>query len=308
MIIKSAHTDLFGVDMLPALDALIHNEYNRRPPQFSKVFRVLTSTREIEQTTQLSGLGLIPQVDDGDALRYDNPVQGFDKTYEHTQFGLGFRITKVTQMNDRHAISSKMGRDLGRSARETVEITVAAHFNNGFTAGAFAGPDGVALFSASHPQVKAGGVQSNTMAAADLEVESLQLATTQFRKMKDSSGRLIRIPLSRVIVAPEEEWNVIEILGGNMRSDTANNTINAFINRNDDPNLRRWMVWDYLTDPDSWFIAGDPEDTELRFYWRERFNVSHDMDFDTRSQKTAGWMQHSSGWSDYYGVLGVPGA
>jgi len=36
-------------------------------------------------------------------------------------------------------------------------------------------------------------------------------------------------------------------------------------------------------------------DTELRFYTEEEFNTIHDVDFDTRSLKTAGWMRFAVG-------------
>jgi hypothetical protein len=67
-------------------------------------------------------------------------------------------------------------------------------------------------------------------------------------------------------------------------------------------------VWDYLTDPDAWFISASPADTELRWYDREKFNTVHDLDFDSRSIKTAGWYRMSFGFSSFYGVYGSPGA
>ncbi len=137
---------------------------------------------------------------------------------------------------------------------ETVEIHAADVFNNGFSA-SFPGPDGFSLFNANHPQIKSGGVQTNTRAASQLSPTSLMLALTQFRKQKDYSGRRIRVPADRLIVPPDLEFTAAEILGGTMRSDTTNNTINALRNRQGMPDFRRMVVWDYLTDPLAWFIA-----------------------------------------------------
>lgn len=308
MIVRAQFPDLFLTDMLPALDELIFQKFDPYPPQFSKIFRVMSSNRAIEQTTQLSGLGLFPVVTENGNVTYDQPVQGFDKTYQHDQFGLGFRASRIMVDDDKFGIIKKMASELGRGARETLELRVASHFNNAFTAGAYAGPDGVALCSASHPQVKVGGTQSNTTTASDLDVTSLQLALTAFRTMKDSAGKKIRISPQKLVIPPQLEFVAAEILKGNMRSDTANNTVNAFKQREQFSSFSDFMVWDYLTDDDSWFILSDKSDTELRFYWREKPNTYHDVDFDSRAVKTAMWFRYSSGWSDYQGVYGVPGA
>jgi phage major head subunit gpT-like protein len=295
--------------MLPALDTLIFQKFDPYPPQFSRVFRIMSSTRSIEQTTQLSGLGTFSQIAEGAPMVYDQPVQGFDKTYQHDQFGLGFRATKVMVMNDKFAIVKKMATELGRGARETLELRVADHFNNGFS-GSYLGPDSKALFADDHPLVKSGGTQKNELSTpADLDIVSLQLALTDFRKMVDSSGKKARVRPKTLIVPPELEFIASEILSGPHRSDTANRTVNAFRHRdNQFASFNNWHVWDYLTDTDAWFISGDKGETELRFYWREKPNAYHDIDFDTRAIKTAMWFQYSSGWSDFYGIYGSPGA
>jgi len=308
MIVRTQFPDLFLTDALPALDEIIFQEFDPFPPQFSRIFRVLNSKRSIEQTTQLSGIGLFGQIPEGGDVIYDQPVQGFDKTYVHQQFGLGFKISRVMADDDRWGIIKKMASELGRSARETIEIAVAAHFNNGFDAG-YPGPDGKALFATDHPLVKSGGTQKNRpTVAADLDIASLQIALTDFRQMKDSSGKKIRVPAKTLVVPPDLEFTAAEILEGKMRADTANNTVNAFRHRDTFGSFTDWMVWDYLTDPDAWFITAPRERTELRFYWRERPATMHDVDFDSRTIKTAMWMRYSHGWSDFNGVYGSPGA
>ena len=309
MLVRTQFPDLFLADMLPALDELIFNKYDRFATQYDKYFLVMKSNKDIEQTTQLSGIGLPVVIPEGDAVSYDTPVQGFDKTYTHTQFGLGFKISKVMAMNDKHAIISKMAGELGRSTKEYIEIDVANHFNRAFDS-SYTGPDGVVLCSASHPLVKAGGVQSNILAtAADVSHASVQLALTAFRKQLDSSGKKIRIPPATLVVAPDAEFAAAEALGiAGRRPDTANHTPNALQRRSGFSAFSEFRVWDYLTDVDAWCILAEPEDTELRFYWREKPNTVHEIDFDTRTIKTAIWAQNSHGWSDYLGVFGTPGA
>jgi phage major head subunit gpT-like protein len=308
MQIRTQFPDLFLTTMLPALDELIFNKFDRFPPQYTEIFRVMDSRRSIEQTAEIAGLGLFNEIGENSPVRYDEAVPGFSKTYTHVQYGLGFRISRIMVDDDRFGIISKMASELGRSAKETIEIAAASVFNNGFSP-AYAGPDGKPLFATDHPLVKTGGAQTNTLAvAADLDIASLELALTDFRRMKDPSGKKIRVKPTKLIVPPELEFAASEIMNATMRSDTANNTPNAFRNRVGMPSFRDLAVWDYLTDPDAWFISADKEDHELRFYWRERPTTVHAIDFDTRAIKTAMWFRHSFGWSNFYGVYGSPGA
>lgn len=309
MIVRANYPDLVLTTMLPALEDLIWQKFDPEPPCFSKLFRVMTSTKAIEQTTQLSGMGTFSLIPEGGDMVYDAPVQGFDKTYQHVQYGLGFRMTRIMMDDDKFSIAKKNAMELGKGSRETLELLTHSVWNNAFTAGAYAGPDQVALCSASHPQVKAGGLQSNVLSASDLDVSSLELALTAYRGFKDSAGKLIRVTPKTLLVAPANEWNAAEILSGAMRSDTANNTVNAFKHRDGGfSSFTNFMSDPYLTDDDTWFILPDKGELETRFYWREKPTTLHDTDFDSRSLKTAMWMRFSYGFSDYLGILGVPGA
>jgi hypothetical protein len=308
MQVRAQFPDIFLATALPALDELVWQGFDYAAPDFSKVFRIMSSTRSIEQTSQLSGLGTFSSIAEGADVTFDKPVAGFSKTFTHTQYGNGFKMTARMLQDDKHAIVKKNATELGRGARETLELLTWGTLNNAF-AGGPTGPDGVVLCSASHPQVKVGGVQSNLLtSAADFDVPSLELALTDFRNAKDSAGKFMRLPAKYVLGAPSNEFNFSEILSGKMRSDTANNTLNAFRNRDGYESFTDFMTTPYLTDPDAWFVMAPKERTQLRFYWREKPVTLHDMDFYSRSALTAMWMTFSYGFSDYLGVYGTPGA
>jgi phage major head subunit gpT-like protein len=306
MQIRTQFPDLFLTTMLPALDEVIFDKFDQYPPQYSQFFRVMSSTRSIEQTSEIAGLGTFGQVSEGGSVRYDEAVPGFSKTYTHTQYGLGFKMTRVMVDDDRWGIIHKLASELGRSANETIELDAVGDFVNGFDT-AFAGPDGKPLFSATHPLVKNGGVQSNLVPAADLDIPSIETALTLFRRMKDPTGKKIRVRPTKLIIPPELEFQASEIMSSKMRSDTANNTPNAFQARIGLSSFSNACIWEYLVDPDSWFISADQAETELRYYWREKPSTVHDVDFDSRSIKTAMWFRMSHGWSSFYGLVGCAG-
>lgn len=279
-------------------------KYSRFPEQYVDVYRMESSDRSIEQTTEVTGFGQFTTIAEGAGTRYDDPLPGFNKTYVHAQYGLGFKSTKVAMDDDKFGVIRRLAGELGKSAKETKEVSGAQPFNTGFSSAT--GPDGKSLFATDHPLV-GGGVQTNRLSyATDPDVTSLQLALTDSRKTVDHRGKKLRIPMKKAIFPPDLEFIAAELLGGNDRPDTANHTINAFRRRSGMPSFDSWMVWDYLTDPHAWFLQADKEDTELRFYDREKFNTVHDVDFDTRSVKTAGWMRYSVGYNGFYGVYGIP--
>lgn len=304
MFIRTITPDLYLTTMLPAIDEVVQTKYARFPEEFSEVFRMESSSRSIEQTTEITGFGQFAMVPEGDVTRYDEPLPGFSKTYTHGQYSLGFKVTKPAQDDDKFGVVKKFATELGRSASETKEVTAASIVNTGFTGSN--GPDGVTLFSTAHPLI-GGGTQTNRAAVAtDPDVTSIQLALRDMRNTLDHRGKKQRIPPRKLIVPPNLEFIAAELLGGDTRPDTANRAINAFKRRSGMPSFDSWMVWDYLTDPDAWFIEADVSDTELRFYWREQFNTVHDIEFDSRSVKTAGWMRFSVGFNGFYGIYGVP--
>jgi phage major head subunit gpT-like protein len=310
---RLAFPDLYLTTWLPGLRAVTMNRFGRKPEQYSKVFRVLNTTRSLEQTSEVTGLSTFIQVGEGENTRYDAPLPAYNKNYIPTDWTLGYKITHRAQADDQYGVVAGMARMLGDSANETVEVQAAIVYNYGFVTtgpdgGSTAGPDGVALFATNHPLI-GGGVQANRPSPdADLDIPSLEAGLTAVRNFVNHRGLKVRAIPRRLVVPPALRFAAAEILLSEKRSDVANNAINAFKNIPDEPTLTPF-TYDYLTDDDAWFVLPDTEDLELRFYWRERFDQMQDVDFDSRSIKVAGWMTFDRGFSDYlptYGTTGAP--
>lgn len=306
MIIRGSFSQFYLSTMLPALHHVIKAQGKKIPPQYPKIFRSEDTTRSIEQVTGISGVGLFTQLGENEPVRWDDPEQGYPKTFQPVRFGLGIQASRDAIEDDKIGLITRRAIALERSGRETIEIQAASVFNNAFS-GSYLGPDGVCLCSDSHPLYKAGGVQSNLLAvAADLAVASLELMMTAYETQVDDTGLEIRMPAPRVVVAPENRWNVNEILQSNLRSDTANNTTNAF--QYAEGGLPTAFIWRYLTDPDAWFLVAPPEETELVIFWRRRPYNHGWFDDDTEAGKLARRYKMDYGFAHYLGVYGTPGA
>ena len=291
---------------LPGLKEITFTQYDKYATQYSRVFNVQNSTKGIEQFSGVSGFGLFDKNStEGQQVTFDDVKQMFDKTYKHDTWQKGYAVSREFFDDDQFNIITNLASELGRSAALTVEYDAVTDFTNGFTTNGY---DGVPLFSVSHPRVKAGGVPRNKPSVdVDFDIPNLQSALIDFAGWTDDAGKLWMVEPTRVIVPSALEFTVSEVLNSTMRSDTAENTINAFRHRDKLSPLTNFMCWRYLTDADAWFVAADPSDLKLRFLWREKFNTISDRDFYTRSLLTGGWMRFSHGWDSWAGLWGTSG-
>lgn len=306
MIIRGNYQDLFFETMLPAIRAVLWQSFKKKPKMYDRLFTVEGSTRSIEQFTSVSGVGLFGQIVEGGEVRMDTPQAGFNSTFKHLPFALGVEFSPDIIEDDKFGLVKRASAELGNSADETTEIQAASVFNNAFS-NSFLGPDGVALCSASHPLWKSGGVQNNRLAVdADLDVSSLELALTDWELTRKSNGALVRLPTPSILAGAQNRWNAYEITKGEMRSDTANHTINAF-RFGENGAVDQVIIWPRLSDVDAWFLVAPPESNGLQWYWRIR-PETHPI-FDQRTLRAGTWMRfrNSFAWNDFYGVYGSPG-
>ncbi len=304
MLVTGNYTDFYGDTMLPALRAVIDRGYRQRPSQFSQVFNMNPSSRSIEQFSQVSGVGRFVQLSEGGKIRYDLPVQGFKSTFKHVRFGLAVPTTIDVVEDDEWSLINTMHRDLGWSAQETRELDAVSTFNNGFS-GSFNGPDGVPLFSASHPLYKVGGVQSNLMTAADLDMFSLQTALIAFELQKRPSGELIHINAAKLIVHPTNRFIAHSLTKSTDDPSTADRSTNPLGGAED--GIPRPFVWRYLTAVNSWFLSGEPQDTGLVWFDRKKPYTKSWTDDETEVGVVGMRYKKSHGWNNYIGIVGNQG-
>lgn len=302
MEVTGNFSDFYGASMLPALRQVIDRGYRQYPPQFDKIFNVLTSTRSIEQFSQVSGVGRFQRINEGQPIDRDQPVQGFKSSFVHTRYGLAVPTTIDMVEDDKWDLIGNTHKDLGWSCSETMEIDAASTFNNGF---AGTGPDGVSLFSASHPLYKVGGVQSNLMTAADLDMLSFQVALTAFELMKRPSGEFIHAVPEKLIIHPNNRFIAHALTVSKDDPTTADRSVNPLGGAQD--GIPKPFVWRYLTAPNAWFISAAPAETGLVWFWRKRPYTKSWTDDDTEVGIVGMRYKKSHGFNNYIGVVGNAG-
>ena len=293
-------------ELLPGLNALFGLEYATYGEQHKEIYESETSERSFEEETKLSGFSAAPVKSEGSAIAYDNAQEAFTARYNHETIALGFSLTEeAIEDNLYDSLSARYTKALARAMAYTKQTKAASVLNNGFSAGVYAGGDGVALFSTSHPLIS-GGTNSNTQSTpADLNETSLEAAVIQIAAWTDERGLLIAAKPRKLIVPPALQFVATRLLETQLRTATADNDINAIVNNGSIP--EGYTVNNYLTDTNAYFICTDVPNG-MKHFVRTPLSNSMDGDFDTGNVRYKSRERYSFGFSDPLGMFGSPGA
>jgi len=293
-------------ELLPGLNALFGLEYAQYDEQHKEIYETETSERSFEEETKLSGFSAAPVKNEGSAIAYDNAQEAWTARYNHETIALGFSLTEeAIEDNLYDSLSARYTKGLARAMAYTKQTKAAAILNNGFSGGVYAGGDGVALFSTSHPLIS-GGVNSNTPSTpADLNETSLENAVIQIAAWTDERGLLIASKPSKLIVPSALQFTATRLLETELRVSTADNDINALKNNGSIPG--GYTVNNYLTDTNAWFLCTDVPNG-MKHFIRSPLANSMDGDFDTGNVRYKSRERYSFGFSDPLGMFGSPGA
>lgn len=295
--LRANHSDLLAPGFRMIFDA---NMFSGYPPEFPKIFNILTSERQYEDDSSISGLGTVPEKDEGVSITYDVPIQGYNKRYTHTTHGMGFRVTKEMWEDDLYGKMRKMPKALARSMSVTVETDAANVYNNAFSS-SYTGGDGKELCATDHPLTGGGTEQNELSSAADFTDTSFEQALIDIQATTDDRGLVLALRPRALLTAPAGEWNARKILNSGQDPDSANNAINPAQGA-----LPGGIIVNhYLTDSDAWFILCDGH--EVNWFWRRKPVFEQDNDFGTQDALFMATARWSRGWSEWRGVYGSPG-
>ena len=280
-------------------------DYKNHPDVCSQVFSVQKSTQAFEEDVQLTSTSAAPVKSEGGARTYDNIGQGYTTRYTHIAYASGFQITREQFADNQYAkVARARTKALSKSHRVTKE-TVSANILNRATSGSYLGADGVALLSTAHPE-KVGTFANKLAVAADLSESSLEDLMILIMTATDSVGDPIMLKPKRLIIPPQLAFAATRITASLGQSGTANNDTNAM--REMGMLQGKPIIWQYLTDPDGFFIQTDADDG-LKLYQREAREIKKaSADDDTDNLKVKSYERFSVGYTDPRAIYGTEGA
>lgn len=284
----------FPLLLEPKLRKVFFEAYTEVEEQYSKVFKVKSSTKAVETDYHMAGVGMWEEKESMGAIAYETIESGLTATYTHKEYAKGIQVERKFIDDEMYNQIEKLPKSIARKGRATVEVTAAAVLNN---AGTTNGYDGVPLVSDSHPLVKSASLGDNSLGDAPLNDVNLKAALLLARKTVDETGIIISGKPSKLIVPPDLEFTALTLLQSTLLVGSANNDKNVIQNRLSP------VVLDYLTNAYKWFTL-DESLSELNFFWRVRPEFNRETDTDTLIHKFLGYFRFSVGYSDWRGIIG----
>ncbi len=294
----------FAKALWPGVNAWYGRAYDAYPEEYTKLFEKQTSTKAFEEDVGISSFGLAVQKSEGSPISYDSERQGFISRYQHTVYALGFIITREMMEDDQYdVIGKRKAEGLAFSMRQTKEVIGANVYNRAFSS-SYVGGDGVALISASHPNIK-GGTWSNQIAtAADLSEAALEQACIDIAGFTNDAGLLIAVRPESLVIPRQLIFEAKRILETDGRVGTDNNDLNAIRTLGSIPTI---ITNHFLTDTDAWFIKTNVQNG-MKYMERRADAFDMDNDWDTENAKFKATARYSFGWTDPRALYASAGA
>ena len=292
-------------ELEPGLNALFGMEYARYDNQHTEIFETESSDRAFEEEVMIVGFGNASVKGEGNAVSYDNATEGFTARYAHETVALAFSLTEeAVEDNLYDRLGSRYTKALARSMANTKQIKAASVLNNAFSS-SFTGGDGVALVSNSHPLGGGGTASNRPTAYADLNETSLEDALINISTLVDDRNLTIALQGRKLIVPPALQFVADRLLQSPGRVGTSDNDINAIKNMGMVP--EGYVVNNYLTDTDAWFLKTDCPDG-FKHFERSPMQTSLEGDFDTGNMRYKARERYSFGFSNWRAVFASQGA
>jgi len=287
---------------LAFLEDVLFDEMPIEAGVFQRILKVRDmGNKPFVKTTTVASFGQVPIKGEGAPVTYEDLAAGFDATYQADTYELAFRASKEALDDEQEEVVSDAARALGSSMNYTYDVDHANCFNLGF--GSFTSPDGVSLFNTAHPLIGGGSNQNRPTTDGDLSVAQLRVGLTDIMNTKDDAQKIVHWRPKILLCSENQKWLAMELIGSELRADTADNALNAF--KDDGLTV---VTTPYLTDKNAFFLLAEPSKHNVRTYWREKPNVLHDWDFETSSMKVKIRARWRKGVSDWRGVYGTSGA
>ena len=288
----------------PGIKTWWGRQYAEHPQEYPELFDIETSDKAYEEDVEISGLGVLREKDQGQALNYDTEVQGSITRYTHVAYAGGYIVTfEELRDNLYEVVSKRRAAMLAFAGRQTEEIIGANVFNQAFNSSYPIG-DGAAMISASHPTLT--GNQSNLLTfSADLSELAIEDLSIQIMQATDYRGNKISLVPQCLAISSAQWFDANRIIHSVLQNNTANNAINVIKATGMFP--KGIVVNHYFLSTTAWFIRTNAP-YGARFMWRDKPMFDTDNEFDTKNAKAAQYMRFSCGvtdWRQYFGTAGV---
>lgn len=282
---------------------IFFDEYAKQPTEYTAVFNVQNMDGAYDRYGQVTGLGSLYKIAEGETVPQESFVQGNEKLIYPEDFGLALAITENMYDDDKTGIMKKGFQELGKAAALTKELICWDLLNSGFVTTKRVGIDGGALF-ATHNLI-GGGTYSNVAGAGlALSNTSLQAAFNVFEKMVNEKGKPTPIKPAVLVVPPELRFAAETYLKNEYNPEASISHLTNVVGNKG----VTFMVSHYLTSSTAWFLLAEKSAHDLNFFVRKPLALKQ---WDEPSKRIAVFqatMRCTADFVNWYGTYGNAGA
>lgn len=289
--------------------AMVHERPN--------IFNVVPSERAFEESL---GIGSLSNegwnVEATGRVQFDTIPKLWKPRFDHIEYAKGIQIAQTLFEDNLYSDSglpatiTDQPEILGRNAeiqreRSAAEVFNFAETSSGTTPSGFGvvGADGSALVATDHelsPGAASGSDQSNKW---DLALSATNIGTIKSaaRKWTDNAGNPLGVRLDTLLVPVELSDAADVATMSQLLPGTANNDINAQKGKLSGGT----RVWDFLDDPDAWFLMDSTlQKRMLLWYERSPLTFVSDNPLTTLVGRWRGRMRYSRGFTHWAFIAG----
>ena len=254
----------FAAVVAAGLDEVYKREMER-PRQGMQYFRSLPMKKRVHKFQGYYGLGTVSQNRDSEDLPYDEMGLGFDWELSVNTFRGAIQIEKELVEDELYGVIADRQQELVESEALTRELVLADVFNRalGASGAPFICEDGMYLIDSDRPNAfKRAGTWSNLEAPSAITPLSIFTAQLSFAGNTDERGQKAPMKLVKIIIHPNEEKDLWEILKSDLRPTDAMNAANYQKGR------FQYEVYDMMTAQQIMYYGADAFSSpknELRF-------------------------------------------
>lgn len=304
-MLRANYSDLYSSAALPVLEEIFASELARYPNRRDQLFKVVSTDRDIWQSTEMHDLSLFNEMQEGQDYSYEQQAQGASQTLTVAKWGLGVKFTEELIEDGKFSFIADALKKLPKSGMETKELEGMKIFNQGFDTKTSA--DGQFVFDVDHSLPSGLTFRNELSTAADLSPDSLRDAITDFETQFVGDSGIIASIRPKVLLVPSAlRAYAQELVMSQLKPDSSDNNMNSLASEG-------LMVVSspHLTDTDAWFLLAEPSETGLRVVNRKPMETKAtgpDNGFDDDTLKYKARYREVVGVTHPYGIFGSPGA
>lgn len=268
------------IDVESATYEFWDKETKKRPDFNAMLYNVQTSDKAEEKHLGIGSIGqMAPWTG---TVSYQEFKKGYEKGYRHAKYSTGIQFEEELFADREYNEMKKRVSKLNLAVYKTLQAHGASTFNNAFDA-TFAGPDGVALCSASHPYSPTDATVQSNLFTLDLTPPNLNTVFNAMVDYRDDKGDLLMVMPNAIITGNYYRAEALKICGpkaSKLEPGTGDNDANIYSDL--------IHIYNPLITGKKWFLADKDMMNEMLNWYNRRIPVlKTEVEFDSEIQKHA---------------------